>query len=1221
MCLAMLAGVFVYAFTTMEEAQAATTNQMNIVARADYMYNTMWECKKTITGWNYKYTFYAGNKYHIPYAWPVHAGAYIGYGVSVDNFVAAAANANSAFYKYKSYLSGTSYSYSTYYGTDCSSFVSWCWGIPRNTTYTIPNYSKYIGGVSTYNAKNTLQLGDALNSRDHVVLVTDLTYDANGVITLIEITEQTPPQMKRSYYTPAALSAKYGASYSIYRYYGNVPTAPGGYSASVNNASAQAKLPSKIENIGTSFTATISNVNANKNIAVDSKNNVVIMDKKNDESQQWKFTRRDNGSYEIKNIKTGKCLDVDASGSKAGANVQVWDDYDNAAQSWNIYYVNGKYALRPLCSTTCVLDVAGSGTANGNNVATWTYNGCNAQMFTISHVVPDTPANLGDDFVAKITNTSSNKNLSIYEPRNVMLYHDSTSPAQQWKFTRQSDGSYKIVNVKYGTCLDVDNGSSVAGANVQLWEDNGSNAQRWFVYKVGNDYILRPACSFDCVLDVTGGSSADNTNIQTWNYIESKAQYFKINKLSSVNGYDAGYKGGIKGDGKIYAHGLDLSSWQGANVNFNAIKKAGYSYVILRAGTTKGKDSCFETYYKNAKAAGLNVGAYYYSYATTVDMAKTDAANMLTWIQGKTFEYPLYFDYEDPSQNNLSSQTSKNICLTFMDRLAQAGYLTGMYTGYYKSTQLPMSEICAKYEAWIANYYDYTYQTLSAKYQTMFGMYQYTDRNYVNGAGPYDGNVAFKDYPSIVKKYGFNGYTSTVSDDTNENIDNNVKDNTNENNTVTIPKNCVNVGNDFYATITNVGANKNLSIYEPNNVIIYQKSQSDAQKWHFVRQSDGSYEITNVKYNKCLDVNGASDKAGTNVHIWEDLNNKAQRWFIYEVNGSYVFRPACSSTAVLDVAGSGTANETNVHIWTYNGCNAQMFKINQILPNKTVDLGDNFIAKISNGESGKNLSIYEPSNVMIYHDSTSPAQQWNFIRQSDGSYVIINVKYGKYLDVDGASSKAGTNVQIWENTGSSAQRWFIYAVNGGYVLRPACATDCVLDVINGKHEDNTNIQIWSYNSSPAQVFKINKMLDDDCVDLGSTFTAKITNVNSGKNLSIYEPRNVILYHNSTNTAQQWKFVRKADGSYKIVNVKYNKCLDVTDGSNKAGANVHIWDDLNNSAQSWFIYKIDGYYVLRPACAKNCVLDVAGAKTADETNIQTWTYNAGKAQLFAINKIS
>ena len=85
---------------------------------------------------------------------------------------------------------------------------------------------------------------------------------------------------------------------------------------------------------------------------------------------------------------------------------------------------------------------------------------------------------------------------------------------------------------------------------------------------------------------------------------------------------------------------------------------------------------------------------------------------------------------------------------------------------------------------------------------------------------------------------------------------------------------------------------------------------------------------------------------------------------------------------------------------------------------------------------------------MIYHDSTSPAQQWNFIRQSDGSYVIINVKYGKYLDVDGASSKAGTNVQIWENTGSSAQRWFIYAVNGGYVLRPACATDCVLDVIN-----------------------------------------------------------------------------------------------------------------------------------------------------------------------------
>jgi GH25 family lysozyme M1 (1,4-beta-N-acetylmuramidase) len=229
------------------------------------------------------------------------------------------------------------------------------------------------------------------------------------------------------------------------------------------------------------------------------------------------------------------------------------------------------------------------------------------------------------------------------------------------------------------------------------------------------------------------------------------------------NGYENGYAGGMAGDGTIYAHGLDVSLWQGENLDFNAIKNAGYSFVILRAGTTKGKDTCFETFYKNAKAAGLNVGAYYYSYATTVDAAKADADNMLSWISGKKFEYPLYFDYEDSSQDSLSSTTAQNICLAFMDKLANAGYLTGMYTSYYKSTLLPMDTICAKYEFWVANYYDYTYETLSPSYSTKYGMYQYTNRNYVGSLGPFDANVAFKDYPAIVKKYGFNGYGTEVS--------------------------------------------------------------------------------------------------------------------------------------------------------------------------------------------------------------------------------------------------------------------------------------------------------------------------------------------------------------------------------------------------------------------------------------------------------------------------
>ena len=150
--------------------------------------------------------------------------------------------------------------------------------------------------------------------------------------------------------------------------------------------------------------------------------------------------------------------------------------------------------------------------------------------------------------------------------------------------------------------------------------------------------------------------------------------------VRAATGYDRGYVGGMAGDGRIYAHGLDVSSWQGSSLDFQNIKNAGYSYVILRVGTSQGKDTCFETFYTNAKAAGLNVGAYYYSYATTTAEASTDAANALSWLGSKQFEYPIYFDYEDSSQSGISGQLSSEICYTFMDKLKAAGYLVGMYS-------------------------------------------------------------------------------------------------------------------------------------------------------------------------------------------------------------------------------------------------------------------------------------------------------------------------------------------------------------------------------------------------------------------------------------------------------------------------------------------------------------------------------------------------------------
>jgi GH25 family lysozyme M1 (1,4-beta-N-acetylmuramidase) len=245
------------------------------------------------------------------------------------------------------------------------------------------------------------------------------------------------------------------------------------------------------------------------------------------------------------------------------------------------------------------------------------------------------------------------------------------------------------------------------------------------------------------------------------------------------NGYDRGYADGKNGDGKIYAHGIDISVWQGENFDFSKVTAAGFSYVILRAGVTYEKegvyvteeDQYFQDNYANAKAAGLDVGVYFYSMARTPEEAEREAETLLGYIDGKLLEYPVYMDFEAPAvREHLEADgaRAKPICQAFMDRLASAGYLVGLYSsaswidsGAFNGWMGDEAdELGEKYELWVACYYnDATYAKKGKEFSERFGMYQYTSSKYIKGyGGRLDANICYKDYPSIVKKYGFNGY-------------------------------------------------------------------------------------------------------------------------------------------------------------------------------------------------------------------------------------------------------------------------------------------------------------------------------------------------------------------------------------------------------------------------------------------------------------------------------
>lgn len=150
-----------------------------------------------------------------------------------------------------------------------------------------------------------------------------------------------------------------------------------------------------------------------------------------------------------------------------------------------------------------------------------------------------TPADIGTDFYASIENTKAIKPI-ISSGNNVVLGEMSGENNQIWKFERQSDVSYKIINVATGTCLDDENYGTTNETNIQVCPSNDSTAQRWFLKVVGSGYSLVPKCALNSCIDVQGGVLSSGRNIQLFQQNASDAQIFTISPRPSFNAVNKG---------------------------------------------------------------------------------------------------------------------------------------------------------------------------------------------------------------------------------------------------------------------------------------------------------------------------------------------------------------------------------------------------------------------------------------------------------------------------------------------------------------------------------------------------------------------------------------------------------------------------------------------------------------------------------------------------------
>lgn len=202
--------------------------------------------------------------------------------------------------------------------------------------------------------------------------------------------------------------------------------------------------------------------------------------------------------------------------------------------------------------------------------------------------------------------------------------------------------------------------------------------------------------------------------------------------------------------------GIDVSKWQGV-IDFEKVRSAGYSFVIINAGYGKyisQKDKFFEENYRKARAAGLGVGAYWYSYALSAAEARNEAKVFLEAIKGKVFDYPLCYDIEDSSQSKLSSAVIGDMINAFCSYLESKGYYAALYSYANFLTNKVPEQCRQKYDVWVA-----AFDVSKPPYNGVYGMWQFSAKGKVSGVdGDCDLDRAYKDYPAIMSDKGLNGF-------------------------------------------------------------------------------------------------------------------------------------------------------------------------------------------------------------------------------------------------------------------------------------------------------------------------------------------------------------------------------------------------------------------------------------------------------------------------------
>lgn len=221
------------------------------------------------------------------------------------------------------------------------------------------------------------------------------------------------------------------------------------------------------------------------------------------------------------------------------------------------------------------------------------------------------------------------------------------------------------------------------------------------------------------------------------------------------------------GSGRL---GIDVSRWN-KSIDWDKVKEAGIEFAIIRCGYRGASggalvlDAMYEANIKGAIEAGIPVGVYFFTQATSEVEAVEEASMVISLIEDYDVDYPVFLDSESAGGNGradkLEADERTKYHRVFLETISAAGYETGVYASKnWLDGRLDMTQL-SQYKVWLAEYAD------APTYDKYYDMWQYTSKGTVDGIETrVDLDLCFMNIDtSINHAKGAAGYSGVIDGD------------------------------------------------------------------------------------------------------------------------------------------------------------------------------------------------------------------------------------------------------------------------------------------------------------------------------------------------------------------------------------------------------------------------------------------------------------------------